>query len=150
MPLINAWLQARENIHRLDSLRSLRDSTTMSDRNPHYHKTRERDRDDLSSSRSRSPRAESSYRRHRTRSPDRKRRHHHHDQSARHRRRHTHLPTATMPATLPFNAQRLSKHEYDKYKTIFGLYLDIQKQLVLEDLDRDEVRGRWKRFVDRW
>ncbi|KAI9864342.1 MAG: hypothetical protein M1813_003262 [Trichoglossum hirsutum] len=33
---------------------------------------------------------------------------------------------------------------------MFGLYLDIQKRLILEDLDEDEIKGRWKRFVDRW
>ncbi|KAI9771719.1 MAG: hypothetical protein M1840_001935 [Geoglossum simile] len=123
----------------------------MSDRNPHYQKLRERDPDDLSSSRSRSPREESSHRRHRPCSPDRKRRHHHHHgHSGSHKRRQTHLPTAAAPVALPFNAKKLSKHDLDKYKAIFGLYLDIQKQLVLEDLDKDEVRGRWKRFVDRW
>ncbi|KAI9655422.1 MAG: hypothetical protein M1829_000658 [Trizodia sp. TS-e1964] len=33
---------------------------------------------------------------------------------------------------------------------MFALYLDIQKQLILEELDPDEVRGRWKSFVGRW
>jgi len=33
---------------------------------------------------------------------------------------------------------------------MFGLYLDIQKQLDIDELDETEVRGRWKRFVARW
>ncbi|KAI4281489.1 MAG: hypothetical protein L6R38_003659 [Xanthoria sp. 2 TBL-2021] len=33
---------------------------------------------------------------------------------------------------------------------MFGLYLDIQKQLVLDELDGKELKGRWKRFVGRW
>ena len=33
---------------------------------------------------------------------------------------------------------------------MFALYLDIQKQLVLEDLPVDEVKGRWKSFVGKW
>jgi len=33
---------------------------------------------------------------------------------------------------------------------MFALYLDIQKQLVLEDLEADEVKGRWKSFVGKW
>ncbi|GME41092.1 hypothetical protein GTA08_BOTSDO06090 [Neofusicoccum parvum] len=33
---------------------------------------------------------------------------------------------------------------------MFALYLDIQKQLVLEDLDGDEAKGRWKSFVGKW
>lgn len=33
---------------------------------------------------------------------------------------------------------------------MFGLYLDIQKQLVIDDLSDEEVRGRWKSFVRKW
>ena len=33
---------------------------------------------------------------------------------------------------------------------MFGLYLDIQKHKILEDLPEDEVRGRWKAFVGKW
>jgi len=33
---------------------------------------------------------------------------------------------------------------------MFALYLDIQKQLVLEDLDEHEARGRWKSFIGKW
>lgn len=30
---------------------------------------------------------------------------------------------------------------------MFELYLDIQKQKVLDELSDDEVKGRWKSFV---
>jgi len=33
---------------------------------------------------------------------------------------------------------------------MFALYLEIQKQLVLEDLPQNEARGRWKSFVGKW
>ena len=33
---------------------------------------------------------------------------------------------------------------------MFALYLDIQKQLDLEDLEETEVKGRWKSFVNKW
>jgi hypothetical protein len=33
---------------------------------------------------------------------------------------------------------------------MFALYLDIQKQKYIDDLDEDEVRGRWKSFVGKW
>jgi len=33
---------------------------------------------------------------------------------------------------------------------MFALYLDIQKQHILEDLPADEVKGRWKSFVGKW
>lgn len=33
---------------------------------------------------------------------------------------------------------------------MFELYLDIQKQKVLDELSDDEVKGRWKSFVGKW
>lgn len=33
---------------------------------------------------------------------------------------------------------------------MFALYLDIQKQKVLEDMDETEMKGRWKSFVGKW
>ncbi|KAI4092248.1 MAG: hypothetical protein LQ344_003606 [Seirophora lacunosa] len=75
---------------------------------------------------------------------------HHH----RHRRspspRPRSRPARSAPVTLPFGAQPLRKSHLETYKPMFGLYLDIQKQLILEDLEDREVRGRWKRFVGRW
>ena len=52
--------------------------------------------------------------------------------------------------SLPFKALPLSKGQYDLYKPMFGLYLDIQKRKVLEELPEDEVRGRWKSFMGKW
>ncbi|MCJ1453247.1 hypothetical protein MMC28_003593 [Mycoblastus sanguinarius] len=80
----------------------------------------------------------------RSRSP---RSHHHHHHSSSHKNRSLKPPA---PALLPFNAPGLSKHSFKDYKPIFGLYLDIQKQLILENLPDSEVRGRWKSFVGKW
>jgi peroxin-14 len=33
---------------------------------------------------------------------------------------------------------------------MFGMYLDIQKGKILEDLSEEEVKGRWKSFVGKW
>ncbi|MCJ1464604.1 hypothetical protein MMC07_003217 [Pseudocyphellaria aurata] len=77
---------------------------------------------------------------HRSRSP---RGSHHHSSTQR-------RAGASRPVTLPLEASTLSKHDFDIYKPMFGLYLDIQKQLVLEELSDDEVRGRWKSFVGKW
>lgn len=30
------------------------------------------------------------------------------------------------------------------------MYLDIQKGLVIEDMDEHEVMGRWKSFIKKW
>lgn len=51
---------------------------------------------------------------------------------------------------LPFGARQLSKRDLPLLKPMFAMYLDIQKGLVLEDLDEEEVKGRWKSFVKRW
>ncbi|KAL9612654.1 MAG: hypothetical protein Q9167_002781 [Letrouitia subvulpina] len=51
---------------------------------------------------------------------------------------------------LPFQAPQLDKRDFSKYKPMFGLYLDIQKQLAMEELSEREVRGRWKSFIGRW
>lgn len=76
---------------------------------------------------------------HRSRSP---RSHRHHVLSKRSK------PSAPVP--LPFQAPRLSKHEFEEYRLMFGLYLDIQKHLVLEHLPEEEVKGRWKSFLGKW
>lgn len=51
---------------------------------------------------------------------------------------------------LPFNARALSKHDLDKYRPLFALYLDLQKQLDIDELSVDEVKGRWKSFIGKW
>ena len=33
---------------------------------------------------------------------------------------------------------------------MFALYLDIQKQKDIEELEEDEVKGRWKSFINKW
>lgn len=33
---------------------------------------------------------------------------------------------------------------------LFALYLDVQKQIILEDLEEKELKGRWKSFVGKW
>lgn len=33
---------------------------------------------------------------------------------------------------------------------MFALYLDIQKQRDIEELSEDEVKGRWKSFMNKW
>lgn len=119
-------------------------STTMADMNP---------ADKNMGSRSRSPYHE--HRRHthhhhsrktrsRSRSPHRESHEHH---------RHKHHRSRTPPpkaVALPYRAQKLSKHKYEEYKPLFQSYLDIQKNLDLDELDDREARGRWKSFVSRW
>ena len=51
---------------------------------------------------------------------------------------------------LPFSAQPLKRHDLEEYKPMFALYLDIQKQKVLEDLPEQELKGRWKSFTGKW
>ena len=53
-------------------------------------------------------------------------------------------------AILPLRASPIRKNDFATYKPMFALYLDIQKQLVLEDLSDTEIRGRWKSFVGKW
>lgn len=79
---------------------------------------------------------------HRSRSP---RVSHHRHHSSSHKR-----ARASRPVVLPLEASTLSKHDFDICKPMFGLYLEIQKQLVLEELSDDQVRGRWKSFVGKW
>ena len=109
----------------------------------------------------------------RSRSPDRKQhrhhRHHHRHHHRRrpendrhhrrHRRRHSAgshsgsrhaAATAPVAVVLPFKAQEITKHDIPYYRPLFGMYLDIQKGVALEDLDVEEVKGRWKSFMGKW
>ncbi|KAJ9610860.1 hypothetical protein H2200_005637 [Cladophialophora chaetospira] len=92
-------------------------------------------------SRSRSPyqddRSERSHRQYRSRSPSK-------------RHKHSHSSTSTRAKPLPFGAQDLSRNALPTYNPLFALYLDIQKQIILEALDEKEVKGRWKSFVGKW
>lgn len=51
---------------------------------------------------------------------------------------------------LPLNARELTKHDLSAYLPMFALYLDIQKQIDVDELPEDEVKGRWKSFVKKW
>ncbi|KIV94817.1 hypothetical protein PV10_02549 [Exophiala mesophila] len=51
---------------------------------------------------------------------------------------------------LPLGASQLSRHSLSTYRPMFALYLDIQKQIDIEELDEREVKGRWKSFVGKW
>lgn len=121
-------------------------------RHPHDHRsrsrsphrsTRDRDHDDNDRrhrTRSRSPAASS------------RRHHHHHHHHRRHHDSKHRAPKPAQPAArpLPLGARPLSKHDYLAYKPMFALYLDIQKQKMVESLDEDEVKGRWKSFIGKW
>ncbi|KAF2097478.1 hypothetical protein NA57DRAFT_58062 [Rhizodiscina lignyota] len=97
-----------------------------------------------SHSRSRSPHRS----RHRSRSPGhyRSRSHDRHGRS--HRRKHS--PRPAEPVKLPLYAKPLSKHDFQDFKPLFALYLDVQKQLDIQDLPEREVKGRWKSFMGKW
>lgn len=105
----------------------------MADR-PRSHREDDRTR----STRSRSPRRHQSHA-HRARSPHR----HHH-------RRKRSTDEAAPAKDLPYNARMLTKHDYTVFEPMFGLYLDIQKSRILEDMDETEVKGRWKSFIGKW
>ena len=79
----------------------------------------------------------------RSRSPHtRRHRHHHH---------HQHSSTQQVSQQpLPFRAQSLRRSDFASHEAMFGLYLDIQKQIVLESLTKAEIIGRWKSFVGKW
>lgn len=51
---------------------------------------------------------------------------------------------------LPYQARELSRRDLEVYEPMFGMYLDIQKGKFIEDLSEDEVKGRWKSFVQKW
>lgn len=82
--------------------------------------------------------------RNRSRSPDRQNRGHQ-ERSSRQRRNDDHMSRA-----LPFSAQQLTKHDLHEYEPLFSLYLDIQKNIDIEELTQDEIKGRWKSFVHKW
>lgn len=103
-------------------------------------------------SRSRSPQDDahdvsSKRQRTRSRSPDHHRRRHHH-----HAHHHSKKADVSSPVVLPFSARSLSKHDLEVFRGLFALYLDIQKGLVLDELEggEEEIRGRWKSFVKKW
>jgi hypothetical protein len=44
----------------------------------------------------------------------------------------------------------LSKRDYTAFRPMFALYLDIQKQKSLDNMDEVEAKGRWKSFIGKW
>lgn len=52
--------------------------------------------------------------------------------------------------SLPYGARQLTKHDLDFHRPMFALYLDIQKRRDIEELPDDEVKGRWKSFLNKW
>ncbi|KAM3421169.1 hypothetical protein BST61_g1580 [Cercospora zeina] len=54
------------------------------------------------------------------------------------------------PIKLPFKAQPLHRHDLKQNEGLFARYLDVQKQIDIEDLSETEVRGRWKSFLGKW
>ena len=113
---------------------------------PSNHSSRHR----LKTSRSRSRSPYRSFLHHRSPLQPRSRSRSPHRHDDRDSTRHKRKRSPQRPASLPFRARPLSKHGYAAYKPMFALYLDIQKQLVLEDLDEHEARGRWKSFIGKW
>ncbi|KAJ5382644.1 hypothetical protein N7517_000555 [Penicillium concentricum] len=108
-------------------------------RSRHGHSHRHRPRE---SSRSRSPHRSDRHRsdRHHRRDEDKDRGHH--------ERRHRGAPVK--PVVLPYQARELSGRDLKAYEPMFGMYLDIQKGKHIEDLSEDEVKGRWKSFMQKW
>jgi catalase len=51
---------------------------------------------------------------------------------------------------LPLKARALRKDEFEENRALFALYLDMQKQKFIEDLDEREIKGRWKSFLGKW
>ncbi|KAL2369118.1 hypothetical protein BDBG_06367 [Blastomyces gilchristii SLH14081] len=78
----------------------------------------------------------------RSRSPERRNR--------KHSRREQERRAVAAPVTLPFDARPLSKHDLQLLEPMFALYLDIQKNIDITDLDKREVKGRWKSFMGKW
>ncbi|RPB02018.1 hypothetical protein L873DRAFT_1674534 [Choiromyces venosus 120613-1] len=122
----------------MDDPRRSRHSHRSRDRShsPHHssrhHRHRDRDRDSRSSSKSRDHHSRENHSRH----------HHHH-----HRRRHKRTRSPSPAVVRPLNAPRISRHDFELHKDVFADYLDIQKGLILSELDRAEAKGRFKRFV---
>ncbi|KAK3072694.1 hypothetical protein LTR53_006352 [Teratosphaeriaceae sp. CCFEE 6253] len=65
----------------------------------------------------------------------------------RHEHRH-HGKSSSRPVRLPFH--HLHKHDLGAYRSVFADYLDIQKGKDIADLSEEEVRGRWKSFLNKW
>ncbi|KFA74468.1 hypothetical protein S40288_06431 [Stachybotrys chartarum IBT 40288] len=63
---------------------------------------------------------------------------------------HKHDRAAVPAVSLPYSARSLTKGDYSAFEPVFAEYLDVQKQLRLEDMDEREAKGRWKSFMGKW
>lgn len=71
-------------------------------------------------------------------------RHHHHHRSSHHRSKRSISPAR---APLPLNASQISMRNFNALAPVFASYLEIQKNLILSDLETREAKGRFKSFV---
>lgn len=112
----------------------------MDSHSQHHHRHRRHSE----RKRSRSPYAHDrdEVKRRRSRSPHRSKSSHHHS--------HHHHRSQEPPAKLPFKQPPLDKRDFEQYQAIFADYLDIQKQLNIDELSEHEVKGRWKSFLGKW
>ncbi|KAH7629934.1 hypothetical protein B0T09DRAFT_340642 [Sordaria sp. MPI-SDFR-AT-0083] len=133
-----------------------RDRERDRDRDRHRRRREDRDR-----SADRKKREEGSHHRHHhrsdrhrsSRSPSQTHSHSGDKKAIRHHRHHSHSHEKAKdeaPKPLPFNSRQLSRSDYANFEPLFAHYLDIQKQLFIDDLDDHELRGRWKSFVKKW
>ncbi|KAJ5104030.1 hypothetical protein N7532_004559 [Penicillium argentinense] len=106
----------------------------------HSHRHRHRDR-----SRSRSPHRSDKHRSEHRHRHDKDRGH---DRDRERHDRRVKKPSA--PVVLPYQARELGRRDLEIYEPMFAMYLDIQKGKFIEDLDEDEVKGRWKSFTGKW
>ncbi len=120
--LLLSRLQRNWGYHQPQNTEQSLQFAIMPDQHKH-HRESARTRD----SRSQSPHRhhESS---HRTRSP-----HRHH-----HRRKRS---PQDAPKVLPFNSRQLTKRDFEAFKPMFALYLDIQKGKILEEMVEARLNG---------
>ncbi|KAL1311408.1 hypothetical protein AAFC00_001572 [Neodothiora populina] len=52
--------------------------------------------------------------------------------------------------SLPFEARQVTKYDLPVFRPMFGLYLDLQKEIDIDTLSETEVKGRWKSFIGKW
>ena len=77
-------------------------------------------------------------------SRDRSHRRHHHHHHRTHKRARSRSPPRPV---LPLNASPISMRHFDALAPVFAAYLDVQKNLILDELETREAKGRFKSFV---
>ncbi|KAK0640968.1 hypothetical protein B0T16DRAFT_205135 [Cercophora newfieldiana] len=79
--------------------------------------------------------------------------HHHHHRSHRDRddhRKSKESKPEPKPKKLPYSARKLTNADLPVFRPLFAHYLELQKNLLIDNLDDTEVRGRWKSFMGKW